>query len=454
MSTFKSAVTSVKRDALTANGAVTHSSSGSSLLDFFFLAGASRNTDVTNAFAVAYAEDKTLALRVALWMRDARGGAGERESFRRVLRHLQQIGEYRSITALIPFIPIVGRWDDLLTIPTQEVQAFIHEALNDGNGLCAKWMPRQAPDWLRGDYTPRQWRKLVVNLSHTVEQLMCAKQWDAIKFEHVPSIASARYQNAFARNCPHYEDYKKKLSEGKTTVHASAIFPHDILKAYQTGDKVVAQAQWDQQPNYLNADLPILPVVDVSGSMGTPVSGGSTAMDIALALGIYCADKLSGPFKDLVATFSATSKLYHIPGNLSAKVSKLMGMDWGMNTNLQAAFANILKVGLNNKVSDKDMPKIILILSDMEFDACARETNYSGIKQQYKDAGYTFPNVVFWNLNGRTNNVPVRMHKTGAALISGFSPAILPAVLGGEMTPMAVMNRAIMSDRYNIHIGV
>lgn len=449
--TFKQAVQSIKKYSVTNNGAKTHDGSGDPCVDFFFLAGASRNVDVTTPFAIAFGTNQELAVRIALWMRDCRGGAGERDSFRKVVQWLSENGHYNLVTRILPKIPELGRWDDLPLIP--ESRAMINAALRDGNGLCAKWMPRQGAvaNFLRGDLTPRQWRKLVVGLSNTVEQKMCAQLWNDIVFKHVPSLAAARYQNAFKKHCAHYEEYKKALVKGEETVHASVIFPHDVIKAFNNGDKVVAQAQWNSLPNYIPADSSILPVVDVSDSMTCAIGGTTRAIDVSLALGIYCADKNKGAFKDLVCTFSNTSELYELKGGLAEKMSTLVRMKWGMNTNLQAAFQRILVVAQQNKVLPQDMPKTLLVLSDMEFDQCITgDTNFKTMKYQYQAYGYEIPNVVFWNLNGRVGNSPVRAHKSGAALISGFSPAILKSVLSYEdMSPHKIMMDTVSIPRYS-----
>lgn len=444
---FQQAVAATPQYGLTANGAKTQVTSGDEVLNFFFLAGASRGKDITSIFDSAFGANIDKAIRVSLWMRDCRGGAGERNAFRQVLQHLSNKKRDDILDKIIPLVPILGRWDDLLVLPINSVREFIHAALKDGNGLCAKWMPRQGTlaEQLRGDFTPKQWRKLVVGLSNTVEQLMCAQRWADIEFKKVPSLAAARYQSAFKKHCPHYEEYKKALVKGETKINASVIYPHDVIKAYNNGDKVVAQAQWDALPNYMPPNYGVMPICDVSGSMeGLP-------MEVSLALGIYCSDKLTGPFKDLVCTFSDKSQIYSLKGDLGAKLSILKRMDWGMNTNLQRAFSNILEIAKKGSVLNEDMPKAILIISDMEFDVASRgETNYKAIKDQYKQFGYDLPQLIFWNVNGRQGNLPVRMHKSGTCLISGFSPAILQAVFSGEeMTPMKIMDKAIMIDRYN-----
>jgi hypothetical protein len=48
-------------------------------------------------------------------------------------------------------------------------------------------------------------------------------------------------------------------------------------------------------------------------------------------------------------------------------------------------------------------------------------------------------------------NMPARSTHEGVALVSGFSPALMQGVLGGEdITPYGVMLRTVMAPRYNI----
>ena len=94
------------------------------------------------------------------------------------------------------------------------------------------------------------------------------------------------------------------------------------------------------------------------------------------------------------------------------------------------------------------------IASDMQFNACTKYDNSAMemIERKYAKAGYNVPQIVFWNLNAR-DNVPVKADKSGAALVSGFSPSIVKAVLGADMsefTPYGIMLKTIMNDRYAI----
>ena len=360
-------------------------------------------------------------------------------------------------------VPEVGRYDDLLVFKTEKFKhlayTLIGDALRARNGLAAKWMPRQGPIAIeiRNFYgmTPKQYRKSLVALTNVVEQKMCAGAWDGIEFGKLPSLASARYNKAFGRNAATaYAAYKARLTAGTDKVNASAVYPYDVIKTLRHGgDSVVADAQWASLPNYIG-DASVMPLVDVSGSMCCPVGGNANlqCIDVALSLGLYCADKNTGVFKDTFLTFSAKPKAQVVKGTLAQKMSQMNSSDWGMNTNLHAAFDEILRIAVKGGVNASDMPKTLLILSDMQFDQCVSfdDSAHQMIKRKYKEAGYDVPNIVFWNLNSK-DNVPVKFDKRGTALVSGFSPAVMKGILSGaDMTPYGIMLATVDVPRYSV----
>ena len=475
MSTFVEAV--ANQEARTANGMAARKSSANAVVDLFYNIGASRGKDVIPAFVAAYVENRDLALRVAAWARDVRGGAGERKIFRDILIYLEK-NDPEAAKALLAKVPELGRWDDLFVFKTKELKeaayTMLGDALRERNGLAAKWTPRQGPIAveIRNFFgmSPKFYRKSLVNLTKVVEQDMCSKNWDEINFSHVPSVAAARYKKAFNRNTPKYAEYVKALVKGdnpEVKVNAGAVYPYDVLKgrisAYRSDfDKTeldLIEKQWEALPNFVG-DANILPLVDVSGSMTCPVGGyGSknkmTCMDVAVSLGLYLADKNKGKFKDTFLTFSSTPELLTLKGNINQKINQMVSSNWGMSTNLHAAFKKILSVAINGKVPQEEMPEMVLILSDMQFNACV-EHDDSAIKmiaRKYDEAGYTMPKVVFWNLNASYGNTPVKFSKSGTALVSGFSPAVVKPLLAGELetfTPESVMLQTIMQDRYAV----
>ena len=472
MNTFVNAV--VNQEARTANGMKACQSTANAVVDLFYNVGASRGKNITPQFTAAFAENKDLALRVAAWVRDARGGAGERQIFRDILVYLEKY-DTEACKALLAKVPELGRWDDIFVFKTKEMKSVAYTMLGDAlrarNGLAAKWTPRkgEVAREIREFFgmSPKFYRKSLVEMTKVVESQMCAKSWDEINFSHVPSVASARYKKAFNRNTPKYGEYVAALVKGdnpEVKVNASVVYPYDVLKgrinAYGVSfDKTeldLIQKQWEALPNYLG-DANILPLVDVSGSM-TCAAGKNTklsCLEVAVSLGLYLADKNTGKFKDTFLTFSGTPELLHLKGNINQKIDQMVKSKWAMDTNLVAAFKKILDVAVKGNVDQKEMPAMLLILSDMQFNQCVEfdDTALQAIERNYRNAGYEMPKVVFWNLNASYGNAPVKFNEPGTALVSGFSPAIVKPLLSCDMdsfTPEAIMLKTIMDDRYAV----
>jgi hypothetical protein len=451
--------------ARTQNNMKAQKSTMSPLVDLFYIVGASRGKNLSRQFESALQDNEDLALRVALWARDCRGGAGERTVFAFLLQHLElSRPEFLLESKFLDKIPEMGRWDDLLTVTEPRVKAkafgLIKAALERGDGLCAKWMPRKGKiarelrEFL--GLSPKAYRKTLVGLSNTVEQKMCAKQFDAINYSHVPSLAMSRYMKSFSKNdAERFVAFRESLKKGETKVNAKGVYPYDIIKSLRAGgDRVVNDEQWKALPDYMDGTN-VLPLVDVSGSMHCAAGKNPNLMciDVALSLGLYCADKNKGAFKDMFLTFSADPELLTLKGTLSQKMHQMNGSEWGMNTNLHKAFDRILDVAVKGNVPAADMPQVLLILSDMQFDQCARfdDSAQQMIERKYEVAGYKAPVIVFWNLNGQSN-VPVSFDKKGTALVSGFSPAIMKAVLAADfddISPESIVKDAVGIPRYD-----
>jgi hypothetical protein len=468
MSTFVEAVKN--QSARTENGMRARKSTANACVDLFFKIGASRGKDITKDFVAAYAEDKDVALRIAQWVRDARGGSGERELFRQILSYLEK-NDKDAAAKLLAKTPEIGRWDDIFVFKDKDLKSkaftMLGDALRARNGLAAKWTPRQGPlaAEIRAFFgmSPKFYRKSLVELTNVVEQQMCAGKWDDINHSHVPSLAASRYKKAFTRHGAKFAEYVAKLKAGDADVkvNAAAVYPYDVLKGVasfhyslnfgQTElDHIVAQ--WEALPNYVG-DASILPLVDVSGSMNTGVGGGkTTAMDVAVSLGLYLADKNKGKFKDTFLTFSSKPELLHLKGNVVQKAQQMVKSSWDMSTDLHKALDKILSTAVAGKVPQSEMPQMLLILSDMQFNQCVHhdDTALGMIKRKYNEAGYDAPAIVFWNINAK-DNVPVKHDKSGVALVSGFSPAIVKSVLSTDMdqfTPEGIMLKTVMVDRY------
>ena len=476
MNTFVNAV--INQEARTENGMKARKATANPCVDLFFNIGAMRGKDVIPAFVAAYVHDPVTAIRIALWVRDVRGGAGERKIFRDILKYMET-NDPETAKKIILRIPELGRWDDMLVAngPLKDYSfSLIQSALIDGNGLAAKWMPRKGKDAVElrefMQWSPKYYRKTLVNLTKVVESQMCAKDWDNINFNHVPSVASSRYKKAFSRHTDKYKEWTAALVstdpevKASVKVNAGAVYPYDVLKGLTTpygSSSLYNQsnlnhiiAQWDALPNYVG-DANILPLVDVSGSMICPVGqnykSSTTCLDVAVSLGLYLADKNTGKFKDTFLTFSGYPELLHLKGNIVQKIEQMVKSKWTMYTDLHKAMDKILQTAIDGNVPQSEMPKILLILSDMQFDSCTShdDSAMEMIERKYIHHAYNVPKIVFWNLNSK-DNAPVKFDKSGTALVSGFSPSIVKAVLAGDMeefTPEAIMMKAVMNERYN-----
>lgn len=451
------------RNNRTENGMTTNSSSLNACVDLFFTIGAMRGQDknrLISNFSKAFNENALTALRTMFWVRDVRGGAGERQIFRDILKYLVE-NHTEVLAKNLVHVSEYGRWDDLLVLFDTKLDAqakgLLADALKSGNGLCAKWMPRKGKEAIALErfmnLTPKAYRKLLVENTKVIETAMCSNEWGAITYEHVPSVAMARYAKAFGK---HDADRFTQYKTGDTKINTGAVYPYDVVKTLKHGDNTLANKQWASLPDFLeNSNERMLPVCDVSGSMECPAGSNATVtcMDVCVSLGLYISERNQGKFKNAFITFSEHPELQYLNGNLTDRYNQLSRSQWGMSTNLESVFNLVLTQAKANRVPESEMPTMILIMSDMEFNQACRGANTTAldmIKERYETAGYTMPKIVFWNIQSRNaGNFPVQITDSGTALVSGFSPAILKSLLTGEdMTPVSIMNKTVHSARY------
>lgn len=464
-------------DTTTTNGMVSNSTSLNSCVDLFFNVGAMRgehkSADVIDLFIKAFAEDKLTALKLAFWARNPRGGAGERQIFRDITKHLVSGRNKKAIKANLALIPELGRWDDLLVFigtPLQDdALAVIKEGLENEKtrSLAAKWLPRPTgknvinrteANIIRKylGMNPKDYRKMLVKYSNTVEQAMCAKDWSSIDYSKIPSKAMSDYMSAFRKNDEsRFNMYLESLENGETKINAGAVYPYDIIKNLKQGNARGADAQWDALPNYMvDNNETVLPIVDTSYSMTCPAGNNSNllCLDVAISLGLYISERNEGPFKDAFFNFDSSPTLNVLKGTLSERYAQMNSVPWGGSTNLERTFDVLLNKAKEQNVSQEDMPSMVMILSDMQFNQSDRNWNHTAqamIEAQYSAAGYKMPKIVYWNLHAH-GDVPVAFDKSGTALVSGFSPALLTSLLsGGEMTPLSMMLEVINSGAYD-----
>jgi len=501
MNTFLNQMTKDSNFTYTENGGVTRKTTESKVLDMFAVGGSYRtrsDNDVMLLFKNAFEEDPDLAMKCLFYLRDVRGGQGERRFFRVAYRWLCR--NYPTIAIKnLNNVSEYGRWDDLIysTEGTgAESAAFNiikHQLALDLEcktpSLLAKWMPsqnasnsetkrlgRKLAKYL--GMTSREYRKILSTLRERInvlERLMSAGEWGKIEFDKIPSRAGIIYRNAFARRDILAKKYEEFAKNKDTKVNAEVLYPHDIAhRAFRMNNHLVSiddptrlmlQKYWDNLKDFYNGRKENgIAIIDVSGSMtGTPV-------EAAVSMGAYIADKSHGPFANHFITFSERPELVKFEGvDIVDKFHRCESANWGMNTNLQAVFDMLLKTAKNRHVKVEDMPSRIYIFSDMEFDGCVTfdthqkrntwgwsygktvdsidevNSDLEKIKKQWKAEGYDLPQVIFWNLNARHNNIPAIGE--GFSYVSGFSPVMIETILSGK-DGYDLMLEKLLSDRY------
>ena len=477
---------------LTANGANTHVTTEDECLDFFALGGAMRKQteeNIIDLFDAAYESNKLLAMKLLFYMRDIRGGQGERRTFRVILKYIANT-DPATMRKNLKLIPEYGRWDDLYALEgtplEKEMFAFIKKQFNldrksNTPSLLAKWLKSENASSKETKMlatktrkalklSPRQYRKELSRLRKrigVVETLISRNKWDEIEYDKIPSNAGLKYANAFAIH--DYERYSEFLNKAKNTdsksVNTDTLYPYEIVKRaykyfnrwypyYRNGgipqtERDALEVYWKNLKDYF-ANQPdnysAICVVDTSGSMeGRP-------LEVALSLGLYTAERCKGPFKDTFITFSRKPQLQKVVGeDVYEKLSNMSRADWSMNTDIKAVFDILLNKAIKGGLSQETLPQNIFIISDMQFDCCTQcddaETLMDHIYDEWKEAGYEMPHLIFWNVNATSRNIPI-LGKGKISYVSGFSPVIFEIVLSNK-SGYELMLEVLNSERYS-----
>ena len=446
-------------------------------------------------FAAAYGDNKLLAIKWLFFASDVRGGMGERRIFRICIDYIAST-DPSICRKLIPLIPEYSRWDNLFALEETEVFedvcSFIKDQLEkdlsdskEGKSvsLCAKWMPSENASSKetkrlarllakKTGYTAGQYRRLLSALRKyidVVEVKMSEGSFDKIDYSAVPSRANLLYKKAFLnRDAIRRYKFLSDLSEGKEKINSSVLFPHEIVYKYIESQRYdfepkpydqTLEELWKALPDFVNGDETTMCVVDGSGSMCIGVGKTNVpAWSVAAGLAIYFSERCRGQYKDRFITFSENPQMVDISGakSLHDKIIIARSHNEVADTNVEAVFDLILTTAVENDMDQNDLPKNILILSDMEFNECARANDDSlltdklfvEISKRYKKYGYELPRLVFWNINGRSMSIPLKQNALGVALVSGFSPTVVKMVLSNELDPLKVLIETLDSDRY------
>lgn len=490
---FSKAISIESNKTTTENGANAFKSTNDSLVDLFSIIGSLRGRNekaVEDLFAKAHAEDPLMAIKMAFYARNIRGGLGERRTFKIIIRWLA-INHPQQLICNLAYIPHFGRWDDmyaLIDTPVEEHMWAIvaHQFSNDIESLktpeakvslLGKWLKSANASSeetrrlgrltaKRLGLSPRQYRTSLTKLRERikiVESQMSANEWEEIEFAEVPSKAMMNYRNAFQRHQPiRFEEYKESLTSGASAINADTLFPYEILERahldidyirdiFEINEDPILEAQWKALPNYVEEPANFLVMADTSGSMlGRP-------MATSISLAIYFAERNRGAFHNQFMTFSRKPQFVELKGeSLKEKISHIESIV--DSTDLERAFREILSVAISNTVPQEDIPKSLIVISDGEIDAFAsshsRWSFLSNMQNEFESAGYRLPKVVMWNVESRGNRFIDTIGNPNIQFISGSSPSSFKALINGQnLSAQELMYETLNDEIYSmIHI--
>lgn len=489
---FANAIKNETKWTRTENGAVALKTTDDALLDYFGTVGALRTADenrITSIFEASYQAKPLETIKTTFYARDIRGdeevqGLGERRVFRILLKYCA-LHHPEAIRPNLDLIGVYGRYDDLYELVGTPLEKEMWTAMKKqfeedlenmakGNAisLLAKWIKTADASSPKtralGKLTAQKLGYDVYNFKRIVramrkqigivEALMSTGRWDKIKYSEVPSRAMLIYRNAFRKHDEErFNQFAQKAVTGEEKINSGTLYPYDLIeKGIQSSwdwrwsltgtENNIVQAQWDQLPNYVEPGTNAIVMADTSGSMsGRPIM-------TALGLAIYFAQRNTGAYHNLYMTFSSCPKYQEIKGKTLAQIFRNLNYrGWQMNTDCEAAFNLILDTAIKNHVEPSEMPKSLIIISDMEFDYCGNRqwTFYDKMKAKFAQYGYEIPTIVFWNVESRNDVFHADKNRKGVILVSGQSAGTFKNLIGAiGMSPMDYMYGILNSKRY------
>ena len=494
--------------SVTENGATGYRTTTKALLDLNFKVSSLRARDekyIVREFIKAYHESPVYAVKWLFFLRDILEGMGERRTFRVCLRYLA-VSQPKIAQAVLKYVPEYGRYDDALvlleTSLAGDVAAMYKErldrdikAMKAGNpvSLLAKWLPsiNTSSDTTKAfakklcrhfKMSPKEYRQTLSKLrayGNVVETKMSESAWDEINYETVPAKANMKYDKAFEKHdLDRRTEYLEKVFLGEGRLNANGLMPYEIVHRITKGNSycrglkgdLLSELMWKKivTEGFKNdwGFEDAIVVADGSGSMYSCASGSSSVMAIEIcnALAIYFAEQLKGVFHNKAITFSGNPQFIDLKDNTSLKDKLEIMFSHGevANTNIEAVFDLILEMAKCNGVPREELPKQVLVISDMEFDAAAcsgyygrnnwkktDDTLFAQIAKQYESAGYKMPRLIFWNVCGRTDTIPMVNNEEGLCLLSGFSQNVMKVAADKiKKDPYEALIAALDSPRY------
>ena len=479
-----------QNNSFTENGAISNSTTGSALLDYFSKSGTYRDRELKDVFAdisQMWAESPLDTIKVIFYNRmvtrkingfhtseAVQKGQGNRDEFRKAIIWLARF-QPEALYQNLWLIPLVGSWKDLWhkdllnELDRSQVYGLVLRGIycEYNANLLAKYLPRiRSKSNVTNDrhiflnafalglckylnWTPVQYRKFKSSgTAHQFQQKISKGQFDQIDFKKVPGKALHQMVNVPRKDGStflvrhniemKYLKWIKSQPVAKFTGYVyelmkavsgmmSASQKHTVDKQFE-GLIRLAQSEETQQENVWCA-------LDTSGSMQAQVAD-TTAFDICISLGVYFSTLMKGAFQDHVIMFDSISRVKKLSGTFSDKVLQLKRETtaWG-STNFQSVIDTIVKMRRESpEIPLEDYPTTLVVVSDMQFNPTGNmTTNYESAMWKLKEVGLPEMRIVWWWVTGRGQDFPSTLDDKGTILIGGFDGAIISHLLGKEV---------------------
>lgn len=429
-------ISNAAKYTFTENGALTYNTSSNAVLDLFSMGGALRTASkerIKSLVTASANEDLTKTIQVLLYLRDVRGGQGEKRVFREGVGIIRDILKEKyedkscddTFEKMMNFlmdptkIPVilakttsyerarrevyssvfdaiieVGSWKDIIEIfDPAEYAFYVKDHLKDKNSLMYKWLPsisgakNKQAETLAGylGMSPKEYRKML-SLKRAelklVETSMCEKRWGDIEYSKVPSQANLKYRKAFERNDG--ERYKQFLGDVNNKkegvkINTSTLLPYQIVNKYLKDTRITAwsspRIKEEDSLETLWKNLPEYKAGEnalvIADTSGSMTVNNYLPISVALSLALYFAEHNTGRFKDEFITFSSNPSFFRVNRNesLAERIKEALSAEWGGSTNFIGTFERILDVAKTHNLPESEMPKTLYCVSDMEFDS-------------------------------------------------------------------------------------
>lgn len=493
----------------TQNNALTHITSGSSLVDLYFrLIDGIEDSEIHKLIEGAWREDKRSTAVLLFDLRNCRGGKGRYNLFAKSMCELlsnvelsnetiqlwtgliPRYGSFKDFWRILEVLPefTFSKYSSVKTFRDSIIDSYCESLSNDCKNyfgltiseydervksgirpppalsntknisLASKYAPKPKNHY-KGYFlsvvkklgmTEKSYRWMCADLRerlNIIEVTMSANKWEEINYSTIPSVALKKYLKAFKKHSPEaFEKYMNRVKSGEVKACVKQVYPHQYVH---------------DMLNDINTRENDILFGEYVKQMGSVFNDTVVIIDTSASM----KTNLSGGVRPidiaitmgLLVSWSSTGPFEqkYIQFSSNSDISAIIGDSWYERVNCiytKCVNENTnLQSATDRLIESRANVKYVLIVSDMQFDeADYGNTNFDTIKERYEDEGMEMPTYVFWNVSGICKDCPVTQNENGVILISGYSPSILKMIyeVGPSVSPNLFIENLINSEMY------